>query len=330
MTLCIGTASRFRDEASYAFLSDTRSLSGAPGWGTISSENADKSRFFPECVRFSAVVAGHSTDGDELLTLCDPPVKKFYETPEDHPDFDLHINDLLEGLRAASRTRMKQIQDHFIAMHSPFNGYDDFLARARASLPEIQYRELWHDIASLDLRCEVIIGGIHSGEAILIKIDHKGNPHWEDQYSVIGTGSAEALAFLAQNEYDENEIRLEDSLMRMIEASRFVFTANNTVGGTSRFAIYLENGTEWDLTQAAFDLMKSKIRLSTPVELGDLGDFLEDVDEDKKGIPSNGEQKATEPADAGNEQPSGPSAGSAEGGDSAPTGGVLGDGTEQP
>lgn len=327
MTLCVATASRYLNKAAYTLASDTRSLSGSQGWGlTISSENADKARYFPDCERFSAAIAGHPTDGDELITLCNASVRKFCEYPEDHPDFDLHINELLEGLRVAARARVKQIQDHFIAMNSPFRGHDDFLDRAKASLSEIQYRELWHDISALDLRCEVIIAGIHSEEVILIKIDHKGNTHWEDQYSVIGTGSAEALAFLAQNEYDETEIRLEDSLMRIVEAFHFVSTENNTVGGITRFEIHLENGTEWNLKQSFFDTMKSKIRLAKPVELGDCGDFLESVDDDE--VSSSGEQ-TTELADAGNELASGSNPSGTQGGDSATGGGVPGDVPQQ-
>lgn len=326
MTLCIATAAQFKEQAAYCLCSDTRALSGTRSWGlTISSENANKSRYFPDSEKFAALVAGYPTDGDELLTLCYGAVKKFSDWPDGHDDFDLHINELLEDLRAASRLRLKQIQNHFVSMNSPFMGYDDFLARAKNALPELQYRELWHDIASLDLRCEVIIAGIHSEEVVLVKIDNKGNPHWEDQYSVVGTGSAEALAFLAQNPYDEKEIRLEDSLMRIVEAMDFVSTANNTVGHRMRFEVHLEDGSEWDLKDDFFETIRSKVRLKSPVDLGDCGDFLESTEED---VSSKGGEENIQSADAGNEQPSGSSAGGPEGGDSAPTGGVSRDGTE--
>jgi hypothetical protein len=327
MTLCIATASQYKEKAAFAFCSDTRSLSGTRDWGlTISAENADKARWFSQDDRFAAVIAGHPTAGDELLTLCNPAIKTFAERPEYSADFDLFMNDLFEGLRSAARTRMKQIQDHYIATNSPFKGSDDFLLRAKSALPETQYRELWHDIATLTLGTEVIIGGIHSGQPILIKIDNKGHTHWEDQYSVIGTGSAEALAFLAQNDYDENEIRLEDSLMRMVETLDFVSTANNTVGHESRFNIYLEDGTSWDLEESFFEEMKSKIRLAAIVDLGDCGDFLEGMNQDE--VSSERGEEITQSADAGNELSSGSGSGGAEGGDSAPSGGVSGDGSE--
>jgi 20S proteasome alpha/beta subunit len=331
MTLCIAAACQYKDKASFVLCSDTRSLSGTREWGlTVCSENADKSRVFGEDENFAAVIAGHPTDGDELITHCEAAIKNFSERPQDTDDFDLYLNELFEGIRAASRTRMKQIQDHYIATYSPFKGHDDFLARGKVSLPDVQYRELWHDVSHLTLNAEVIIGGIHSGQAILIKIDNKGNPHWEDQYSVVGTGSAEALAFLAQNEYDENEIRLEDCLMRMVEALDFVSTANNTVGHMSRFEIHLEGGPTCDLKDEFFKTLKSKIRLSSPVELGDCGEFLDLPD--KEGVSSESEQEkpSTEPADAGNEHSSGPSSGGTEGGNSAPTSGIPGDGTQQP
>jgi hypothetical protein len=306
MTLCVATASQFKDRPAVALCSDTRSLSGTRDWGlTISSENADKSRYFGDDGRFGALVAGIPTAGDELLTLCDASVKKFSERPQNSDDFDLYINELLEDLRIASRTRMKQIQEHFIAVNSPFRGFDDFLARGKASLPEIQYRELWRDIASLTLDAEVIIAGIHSDEAVIIKIDNKGNPHWEDQYSVIGTGAAEGLAFLAQNEYDEEEIRLEDALMRMVETLDFVSTANNTVGHMSRFEIHLEDRTTWDLKDEFFKRLKSKIRLRVPAKLGDCGDFLEKPKSDDE-VSSSSEKETAKLGDASDEQPSVP------------------------
>jgi hypothetical protein len=91
---------------------------------------------------------------------------------------------------------MKRIQDHFIAMNSPFKGFDDFLSRGKTSLPDLHYREPWSDIQRLHLNSEVIVGGFHANEIAMVKIDTKGQTHWMDQYAVIGTGSAEVLSFL--------------------------------------------------------------------------------------------------------------------------------------
>jgi 20S proteasome alpha/beta subunit len=330
MTLCIGAACQHKHKASFVLCSDTRSLSGTREWGlTICSENADKNRVFGEDENFAAVVAGHPTDGDELITHCEAAIKRFSDRPQDSDDFDLYLNELFEDIRAASRIRMKQIQDHYIATYSPFKGHDDFLARGKASLPDVQYRELWHDVSHLTLNAEIIIGGIHSGQAILIKIDNKGNPHWEDQYSVIGTGSAEALAFLAQNDYDETEIHLEDCLMRLIEALDFVSTANNTVGHMSRFEVHLEDGPTCDITDEFFKTLKSKIRLSSPVELRGCGEFLDIPNKDEIPSEHENEKSAPESANAGDEQPSGSSVGSSESGDSASSGGISGDSSQQ-
>lgn len=327
MTLCIGAACRHEDQAAFVLCSDTRSLSGTREWGlVICSENADKSRTFGEDGKFAALIAGHPTEGDELLTQCEAAIKQFSQRPEDD-DFDIYIVELFEGIRKGSRLRMKQIQDHFIAVNSVFKGIDDFLARGKTSLPDTQYREIWHDVNSLTLNAESIVGGIHSGDAVLIKIDSKGNPHWEDQYTVIGTGAAEALAFLSQNSYDETELKLEDCLMRLIEALDFVSTANNTVGHMSRFEIHLEDGRVADMKDDFFQVLKSKIRLSSPVDMGERRDFLDfDVDED---VSLKREKESAKPANEGDEQPSRPRAGSSKGGDSAPSSGVSGDGTEQ-
>jgi hypothetical protein len=213
-------------------------------------------------------------------------------------------------------------------MNSPFGDRGDFLARGKAALPDLQYRDLWMDVQRLHLNCEVIIGGFHGDEVVMVKLDTKGSTHWMDQYAVIGTGSAEALAFLAQNEYDELKIGLQDCLLRLVEALGFASTANNTVGGYKRTAVFLRDGSEWDVKDSFFELIKTKMRLASVPELGDCGDFLEGVDGEDD-VSSSSEQNKTESADGSNEQPSGQGVGNPESRDAASPSGVSGDGSQQ-
>jgi len=325
MTLCISAACNHYDDPALVLVSDTRSLSSSREWGlSISSENAEKMR---EIGKFQALVAGDPTEADSLLAQCAEAIEKF-SCKESGPDSDLHYDDLFRGLRLGAGRRMKQIQDHFIAMNSPFGGIDDFLARGKASLPELQYRDLWMDIQRLHLNSEVIVAGFHGDDVVMVKIDTKGSTHWMDQYAVIGTGSAEALAFLAQNHFDETKIKLEDCLLRLVEALEFAGIANNTVGSFKRTGVFFRDGSEWDVKDSFFEeVLKPRIRLASVVDLGDCGDFLERVDDDEE-VSSSSEEKRTEPADAGNEQPSGQSSVSAEGGASAPPGSVPRDSAE--
>ena len=103
-----------------------------------------------------------------------------------------------------------------------------------------------------------------------------GVPHWEDQYSVIGRGSADALSFLAQNEFDETDIQLADCLWRLMEALDFASTSNNTVGHSSRLEVHIQGEPEAsDIAEDFFKLLKSKIRLTSTVPVGNHLDFLD-------------------------------------------------------
>lgn len=326
MTLCISAAARFKSDPVLVMVSDTRSLSSSREWGlSISSENAEKMREFG---KFNALVAGDPTEADSLLAQCVEAIERF-SAKEAGPDSDLYYDAFFRGLREGAGRRMKQIQDHFVAMNSPFNGIDDFLSRAKVSLPDLQYRELWSDIQRLHLGSEVIVGGFHGDEIVMVKIDTKGQTQWMDQYVVIGTGSAEALSFLAQNQYDETKIQLEDCLLRLVEALEFASTANNTVGVYKRIAVFLSDGSEWDVKDSFFEnVLRPKIRLASIPVLGDCGDFLERVDVDDDGVSSSSGEEKTKPANAGDEQSSGQGSCSAQGRDSAPPSGVPGTGSQ--
>jgi hypothetical protein len=291
MTLCISAACKLKSDPALVMVSDTRSLSSSREWGlSISSENAEKMR---EIGMFQALIAGDPTEADSLLAQCNEPIEMF-SAKESGPDSDLYYDAFFKGLREGAGRRMKQIQDHFIAMNSPFKGIDDFLLRGKASLPDLQYRELWADIQRLHLNSEVIVGGFHGDEIAMVKIDTKGQTHWMDQYGVIGTGSAEALSFLAQNQYDETKIQVEDCLLRLVEALEFASIANNTVGGYKRTAVFLPDGSEWNVKDSFFEnVLKPKIRLGSIPALGDCGDFLERVGEDET-PPQSEPEKLTE------------------------------------
>jgi hypothetical protein len=282
MTLCIAAACQHQGNPAVAFCSDTKSVSGQGWWGqTISSENADKSRYVEN---FSAYVANDPTKADELLAFFLGPVRRF-SAQAPGPDSDLYITEFFEGLRAAARLRMGQIKDHHVTMRTPFADMDDFLARAKDSLPSLQYGEVWNEVRALDLGCEVLLGGFHE-EAIIVKVGANGEVHWIDQYDAIGSGSSDALAFLAQNDYDETEIESHDALMRLGEALEFSSRMNSTVSYTRRYELLVMDKGSHDVTEKFHDLIRSRYRLARPVKLDPkkLGEFLES-DEDSSKTP---------------------------------------------
>ncbi len=323
MTLCIAAACKHGNDPAIVFCSDTRSSSNAGWWGeTINSDNADKSRTVED---YSACVSGDPTKADELLALFIGPARNFSrQSPS--ADSDLYISQFFEGLRTACRLRVKAIKDHHIAMHTPFEDVEEFLQKGTATIPPEKYNEIWNELRNLNLGCEILLGCFHE-EAIIVKVGMDGEVHWVNEYDAIGAGCSDALAFLGQNEYDESEIQSHDCLLRLTEALIFTANINPKVSFTRRYEVFIEDKGSFDISKKFSDMLEKKYRLLKPVKLTNIGDFLEKVGE---GVSSKGEQENTQQTDAGNEQPSGSGSSSAESGDSAPTGRVPGDGSQQP
>lgn len=278
MTLCIAATCQHENMPAIVLCSDSRAEHGIYlSELRVGSEDADKIRWIGD---FSAMLSGLPTKADELLTQCDQAIREFSKT-QPNVDSDIVITSFFEQLRKAARSRKRQIVEHHIAMSTAFNDYEDFISKAKSTLSESHYNRIWEEIRSLGLGAEVIIAGFHDDEAIIIKLDDAGEVHWEDHYSVIGTGSQMALSFLCQNDY-EDTMSLQECLFRTLEAKKAA-EKNRTVGHSTSFEVLIQGKGRFDITDAAFQVLKVFLRFSNipTINLGDK--FLEDLDDDENG-----------------------------------------------
>jgi len=300
MTLCIAGECWIEDSPCVAMCCDTRAERGGIFQELMGSEDVWKMRDIGPC---TALLSGSETAADELLTLCEKPVRNFSATPATD-ESDAAITDFLKELRNVAAERKKVLIDHHLRMNFGLT-FNEFLDKHRDKMAEFQGRDIWNQINHIDLDADVIICAVSNDEPVIIRLDRLGKAHWETNYSVIGTGADIALSFLCQRDWSGDEeligengrLQLMDCLYRLYEAKRAA-QANRHVGLSTAFQILLEDGQRLDITKGTFDKFKQlyEERLKLPKLLFSR-DMLESTDEDETEAPSKSDlETPPEPA----------------------------------
>lgn len=112
-------------------------------------------------------------------------------------------------------------------------------------------------------------------------MDGYGNVHWDDDFSLIGSGSVIAKGAMCQRDYD-NTMPLMECLYRIYEAKRLA-EIDPHVGQPSKFEIMLPTG-RFDISDECFKYLNDKFRTFGPKpKIRDLEykqEFLEPAYED--------------------------------------------------
>lgn len=277
MTLCIAAACKHQDVPAIVLCADCRAEKGVAAYseGRIGSNDAEKIREIGQS--FAALLSGVPTKADELLAKCDQAIFTFERTVATE-DSDIVITHFFEQLRKAGRLRRQELIDHYVAMHTIFSGREEFLKVGKSSLPESEYSEMLRDIERINLGAEVIVAGFHGSDAIIVRMDALGETHWEDNYSVIGTGSDIALAFLCQNDYSD-DMPLPECLFRVYEA-KAASQKNRTVGELTSFQVLIQHKGRFDISDNFFEQLKSKRRMLTIPSIETEEGWLESLSEE--------------------------------------------------
>lgn len=140
-----------------------------------------------------------------------------------------------------------------------FESFDHFLKNGRTHLSDAHYSRVWDEIRSIGLGAEIILAGFHDNDSLIVRLDATGEVHWEDGYSVIGSGMDIALAFLCQNSYDE-DIPLHKCVFRVYEA-KSAAQKNRTVGTITSFELLIQGKGRFDISNKFFKYLKTKRRM---------------------------------------------------------------------
>lgn len=322
MTLCI--AAECNEETEYAIVlcRDWQAQKGA-----ITSDDAYKQRDVDDG-DFSCrvLISGIPTRADHLLLKCEPAIREFMRKTS-VSDTDVDTDKLLQDLRQVTKVVRREYVNNWVATTLNME-FEDFRKHGKDELLESHYHEVWHTIKHFDLGAELIITLFDAeGIPVIMRTDGLGEVHWENDYSVIGTGGEIARAFLCQIDYDPRKMSVGDCIYEVLRA-KFAAEHSRDVGHDTTIVVTARGKKDRGLSDKGHDYYEGLlVPYKTPaLEFDPL--FLEADDEE--GVSSKSEQEQpAKPADAGTEQIGGSSSVSLKGGDSAPPRGIPGDGAPQ-
>jgi hypothetical protein len=271
MTLCISAEAYQETEPCIISCSDSRMERGGIFQELVGSEDAWKIR---EIGAATALLAGRETSADELLARCDKYIKDIQAVGPFPDNADILVTEFLANLRNAAAERKRDLIDHHLRMSIGMS-YRNFLKLHRETFSDVHSSELWKEIQSIDLGCDVIIN-IFLGGPMIIRLDRYGQTHWESNYSVIGTGMDIALSFLCQHPWHDG-LDLMSCLYRVYEAKRAA-QANRHVGKFTPMEILFSGGRRYTLSEPGIALLQQTFeqRHELPV-LGFSSDLLRSV-----------------------------------------------------
>jgi hypothetical protein len=242
VTLCIAAETIFGGEPIIAMCSDRRRQTGLPD-DSSSFIGSDDSYKLLDWFGVTAMLSGVPTMAKELAAMCRKPAQDFWKHSSDPANFDLAVNELLEQLRSAGRSRKRQILTHFVEMKLGIS-LEEF-----HRLPQENYLDTWAEIRSLTLGSDILLCAV-GGEPIIVRLDRNGNVHWESNYSAIGDGAEVARALLClqpwygalhhtqRGTYVKTQVPLAECLYRLDEAKRAAHLANpSSISAATSFEI---------------------------------------------------------------------------------------------
>jgi hypothetical protein len=240
VTLCIAADCDFEGAPAIVLCCDWRAQTGAEGGVLIGTDDVYKIR---QRGPATILIAGHPTQGDELVNACKQAIDDFSRAPIDL-DHDLATNRFFEALRSSAEKRKSEIIDHHVAMRLG-RSYAELL-----KLPTDNFIELWSEINGLNLGADLIIG-IVTNEPTIITLDRWGSVQWHTNYAAIGEGADVARAMLCLQTWQGDQsgkgpltsVPLPRCLYRVYEAKKASHIANpSSVGEATQFEVLLAQG----------------------------------------------------------------------------------------
>jgi len=187
VTLCIAAECEYAGRPAIAMCADWRAQTGniAEPETMIGTEGAYKLREF----RRATVMLAGDHRAAELAIACKTAIRDFTENAYEPNDVDIHINEFMSKIRLITDKRKMEMKQR-VAVDLTGMNHSEFV-----KLPREQFPDVWNAIQRTNLGADILICCVLS-EPIIIRVDQWGEPHWEHNYSVIGSGASVARALL--------------------------------------------------------------------------------------------------------------------------------------
>ncbi len=245
MTLCIAAECEYRGNRAIAMCADWRAQVGdvTQPDSMTGTDDIFKLRMLGKS---TAMLAGHPGKASELVSACKPVIKTFTDTQVEPGDYDLAVDQLMQGLRQVAVKKKAELIRNYVESTTGIT-HSEFIR-----LPTDQYSDVWHAVRQLNLGADILISHV-SHESAIVRLDRWGEVHWENNYSLIGSGSEVARAMLCLQTWEPSkdhktgphfriQIPLEECLYRLSEAHLAAHKANpSSVGALSVFQVLTAN-----------------------------------------------------------------------------------------
>ena len=248
MTVCIAAECVYEGHRGIVMCCDWQGTKG----GYIKSDDMDKMRWVDKA---TVMMAGTPTSADELVFACKPTIREF-TSKTDSSRSDLDVDEYIQRLRTSAEFIKQRRVDNYLGSLLGFPAAT-FWAEGKNRLSEAQHDAVIQQVFKIGLDATLLIGSIDAeDEPVIMRIDDKGQVHWEDNFSVIGSGGPIAEAFLHQYEWDDTP-SLQECLFRVYSA-KVASEKSPTVGETTSFEIHLQR-RRFDLSDESFGYLKQRV-----------------------------------------------------------------------
>lgn len=175
------------------------------------------------------MLAGSHAKAIELATACKGVIREFTDIEIQHGDLDLAVDKFMHNLKKVAAEKKAALIKTYV-QNSIGVDHSEFV-----KLPTDQYLDVWHSIRNITLGADILISSVKH-EPVIVRLDRWGEPHWENNYGVIGNGAEIARAMLClqlwtasvqhgASSFTRAMVPIEECVFRLAEAH---FAAHKT------------------------------------------------------------------------------------------------------
>lgn len=243
MIICIAAICEHECEGAIVSCADSQSTYG----GMLKSEDQQKMR---GDARYTILMAGYTSEAEELQSLVLRPLDKFLDADKDPKDFDIRISDLLADLRVVVRKQKRAIVEHYLGVHYSLTR-DEFFKEGKNNLSPKIYSRIISEISQVGIGADLLISSVVDAEPVIIHISGDGYVRWEaSNYACIGSGADIARSILCQNDWKRGMSLLE--CLAHVYSAKYAAEKDPYVGKTTGFDVLVRGKGSYSLSTDGF------------------------------------------------------------------------------
>jgi 20S proteasome alpha/beta subunit len=250
VTIGIAAICRHKGEDAVVLCYDWQRTTGT----FIKAEHTDKMREFKDA---AVLLSGDVAAQVEFAARFEEVVREFKAIEKTLGDLDLRVGKYLSKIRNLAATYKRERAEHAIRVRYGLTWTEFHSEEIRKSIPPDRYKTIAEEIDLTDLGGSMIFAYVADEEAFVVTIHRDGTVSWdEEDFALIGSGRHLAMAVTSQD-HEIEHMSLEDCLVIVYQAK--VLSQNNPGVGKHTTIAVITKGSNFDLTDGAWDFLKNKV-----------------------------------------------------------------------